>query len=189
MAGNARRGWARVAKLWSGFRESATESRPLIPDLFGTARVKGCGKSAPRAPATAAAWQTPPGARPNRGGMQAGSRTGLRVDFGPRPQNRCRPGWSLERTRQRVAKRNGCPFRSGPAQSFCGGYRSGRQNPAYRLPGTYVDETPAELARSHCHGQQRLGGLHRIDGSPRRSPCKLPEYRRKLPFRLAIGAR
>ena len=31
-------------------------------------RVKRCGKSAPRAPATAAARQTPPGAKPNRNG-------------------------------------------------------------------------------------------------------------------------
>ena len=116
VAGNARR----RGVFGLCVRESATESRPLTGcQAFGfgpAARVKGCGKSAPRAPATAAAWQTPPGARPNRGGMQAGSRTGLRVDFGPRPQNRCRPGWSLERTRQRVAKRNGCPFRSGPAR-------------------------------------------------------------------------
>ena len=35
------------------------------------ARVKRCGKSAPRVPATQAARQTPPGARPNRGGTGA----------------------------------------------------------------------------------------------------------------------
>jgi hypothetical protein len=32
------------------------------------ARVKRCGKSAPAVPVTGPAWQTPPGARPHRGG-------------------------------------------------------------------------------------------------------------------------
>jgi hypothetical protein len=45
--------------------ESATESRPP-KSLTGTARVKRCGKSAPRRWQHATAWKTPPGARPNR---------------------------------------------------------------------------------------------------------------------------
>jgi len=51
--------------------ESATESRP--PKYPGrrnptwvTARVKRCGKSAPRRWQHSTAWKTPPGARPNR---------------------------------------------------------------------------------------------------------------------------
>jgi len=43
-------------------------------------RVKRCGKSAPRAPATAAARQTPPGAKPNRNG--AASCAAKRADAG-----------------------------------------------------------------------------------------------------------
>src|SRR5690349_6062280 len=47
--------------------ESATESKP--PMLRKEqARVKGCGKSAPRDGQPLAAWQTPAGARPNREG-------------------------------------------------------------------------------------------------------------------------
>jgi hypothetical protein len=45
--------------------ESATESRPP-KSLTGPARVKRCGKSAPRRWQHATAWKTPPGARPNR---------------------------------------------------------------------------------------------------------------------------
>jgi len=49
-------------------RDSATETRPLslYLNLFcgvwgeGTARVKGCGKSAPAREVTPLAWQTPP---------------------------------------------------------------------------------------------------------------------------------
>ena len=47
--------------------ESATESRPpKRSSNAATARVKGCGKSAPRRWQHSAARQTPPGARPNR---------------------------------------------------------------------------------------------------------------------------
>src|SRR5258705_12628228 len=62
--------------------ESATERRPPT-DVRTTlassewralrARVKRCGKSAPAVPVTGPAWQTPPGARPNRGGGVARS--------------------------------------------------------------------------------------------------------------------
>jgi hypothetical protein len=45
--------------------ESATESRPP-KSLAGPARVKRCGKSAPRRWQHTTARQTPPGARPNR---------------------------------------------------------------------------------------------------------------------------
>ena len=75
-------------------RESATESKPPRRSRAGGARVKGWGKSPPRRPATGAAWQTPPGARPNRDGA------------GRRPQARfraCRPG------RLREASGNGRP--------------------------------------------------------------------------------
>ncbi len=54
-------------------RESATENRPpraLPRAAAAAARVKRCGKSAPRLPATQTAWQTPPGARPNRDGAE-----------------------------------------------------------------------------------------------------------------------
>ncbi len=51
--------------------ESATESRPpKCPGrrnpVWVLVRVKGCGKSAPRRWQHSTAWQTPPGARPNR---------------------------------------------------------------------------------------------------------------------------
>jgi len=62
-------------------RESATESKP---PASARVRVKGCGKSAPRGLATGAARQTPPGARPNRGGMKAkvfSEGTSLQVRF------------------------------------------------------------------------------------------------------------
>jgi len=60
-----KQGW-RVTPAGGDPRESATENRP--PHRSNpAARVKRCGKSAPRAPVTAAARQTPPGARPNRG--------------------------------------------------------------------------------------------------------------------------
>lgn len=46
-------------------RESATENKPLF--VYQKVRVKRCGKSAPRvAQQEHMAWQTPPGARPNR---------------------------------------------------------------------------------------------------------------------------
>src|SRR5580698_9683169 len=46
--------------------ESATESRPPKHPSWVPVRVKRCGKSAPRQWQHATAWQTPPGARPNR---------------------------------------------------------------------------------------------------------------------------
>ena len=45
-------------------KESATEN---IPPRLGGVRVKWCGKSAPVLRVTGEAWQTPPGARPNKG--------------------------------------------------------------------------------------------------------------------------
>src|SRR5690625_4780321 len=48
--------------------ESATEKIPPKRQL-APVRVKRCGKSAPRGWQHAAAGQTPPGARPNRGAM------------------------------------------------------------------------------------------------------------------------
>ena len=57
---------------------------------FGrAARVKRCGKSAPRGPATGAAWQAPPGARPNRGDATAARPCEVRL-------RTRRPGWLLE---------------------------------------------------------------------------------------------
>ena len=46
--------------------ESATESKPPKRSATALVRVKRCGKSAPRRWQHATAWQTPPGARPNR---------------------------------------------------------------------------------------------------------------------------
>ena len=39
---------------------------------FSRVRVKRCGKSAPVLRVTGEAWQTPPGARPNRGALEGG---------------------------------------------------------------------------------------------------------------------
>ena len=51
-------------------RESATETnRPPKPTRRRRVRVKRCGKSAPRPWQQGLARQTPPGAKPNRGGM------------------------------------------------------------------------------------------------------------------------
>ena len=52
-------------------QESATENRPPMaacsPEAAAQVRVKRCGKSAPASGVTRMAWQTPPGARSDRG--------------------------------------------------------------------------------------------------------------------------
>ena len=71
--GSMETGW-RLTAAGGDPRESATENKP--PRLgFGlrAVRVKRCGKSAPRVLVTRAARQTPPGARPNRGGRERGN--------------------------------------------------------------------------------------------------------------------
>ena len=68
-AGGGKSGLRRIrCQVTPGGREpteSATESRPP-KSLTGPARVKRCGKSAPRRWQHATARYTPPGARPNR---------------------------------------------------------------------------------------------------------------------------
>ena len=90
--GSMKQGW-RVTPAGGDPRESATENRP--PHRSNpAARVKRCGKSAPRAPVTAAARQTPPGARPNRGDAP----DIRQACFKPRIDKILRsPGWLLER--------------------------------------------------------------------------------------------
>ena len=101
-------------------RESATENRPPCAG-FGrsAARVKRCGKSAPRVPATGAARQTPPGARPNRGGRVRGN--------------------SARRPVSRPATRVGCSRRPAMAapDEWPSRRETSRQNPAYRPAGCY----------------------------------------------------
>ena len=135
--GNARRGSgsARAANL----RESATESRPPRPFLRssgpregrveGTWRGKGervrQERTAP--PATGAAWQAPPGARPNRDGTP-----GL-------------PHVFIRMTRSRAGRVSGPAVRVGRARRMAtcvpdewpspARARAGGQNPAYRLAG------------------------------------------------------
>src|SRR3546814_13070993 len=58
-------------------RESATESRPPMP--HGAGKGERVRQERTARPATAAAWQTPPGARPNRGAIGASFRPGTRV--------------------------------------------------------------------------------------------------------------
>ncbi len=82
--GSMKQGW-RVTPAGGDPRESATENRPPNRALCPAARVKRCGKSAPRAPVTAAARQTPPGARPNRGDAPVYRQAG----FKPRVQRPC----------------------------------------------------------------------------------------------------
>ncbi len=65
------------------------------------ARVKGCGKSAPGRLVTGSAWQTPPGARPNRGLVPVARPR--QAGFAPRD-----PGWLLERAWQQAAQMNDC---------------------------------------------------------------------------------
>jgi hypothetical protein len=82
-SGHRRAGWW-ITSTGRKARESATESKPLrlsavsfrlSARIWPTAdsreptasvRVKRCGKSAPAGEVTRSAWQTPPGARPNR---------------------------------------------------------------------------------------------------------------------------
>ena len=62
-----------VTRSHGDVKESATESRPptrFSPQETGPVRVKRCGKSAPVPRVTGEAWQTPPGARPNRGAFE-----------------------------------------------------------------------------------------------------------------------
>ena len=63
-----------VTRSRGDVKESATERRPPceVGDLSHGVRVKGCGKSAPVFQATGEAWQTPPGARPNRRAFEGG---------------------------------------------------------------------------------------------------------------------
>ena len=66
VAGNARRAGA------SRFRESATESRPPTSWIMsGAGKGERVRQERTGGLATAPAWQTPPGARPNRGGALA----------------------------------------------------------------------------------------------------------------------
>src|SRR3954451_8184399 len=57
--------------------------------MAGGVRVKGCGKSAPRRRQRAPAWQTPPGARPNRNDRAPARAPGL-------VSRLRRSGWLLE---------------------------------------------------------------------------------------------
>ena len=96
--GSTKRGW-RVTPAGPGLRsrvrDSATESRPpMTPDsIRGQARVKGCGKSAPRG------WQQSRHGKPH----PEQDRIGAGRPFGDWRVSRqsswtcARPGWSLER--------------------------------------------------------------------------------------------
>jgi hypothetical protein len=69
-------------------RESATESKPLTV-AYGRRQCKGerVGQEPTARLATGAAWQTPPGARPNRDGARGNPRGCFRP---------CHPGWLRE---------------------------------------------------------------------------------------------
>ena len=122
--GSTKRGWrVTPAGFWLrlGLRESATESRPPMESLGFGPPTPGKGERVRQErtarPATEAARQTPPGARPNRGG--ASSRRRGQAGFAPD-----RPGWPLEPCREARLRGMAAYPPSG-----------GGQNPAYRLPG------------------------------------------------------
>lgn len=76
--GSMETGW-RLTAAGGDPRDSATENKPPAGLRPGAVRVKRCGKSAPRVLVTGAARQTPPGARPNRGGRVRGNPARRRV--------------------------------------------------------------------------------------------------------------
>ena len=78
-------------------------------------------------PATGAAWQTPPGARPNRGGRRSPQRCGW-------TQGHSRPVARVGRVNPSVT--------GGPEEWSSNTARCG-QNPAYRPPGTSFPHGPA----------------------------------------------
>ena len=108
-------------------RESATESKP---PACARVRVKGCGKSAPRGLATGAARQTPPGARPNRGGMRARA-------F--RSVSRPPPGLVARGARQRASQMNG--HHAGESRA---------QNPAYRPADIFSCSSTEPITNPLC---------------------------------------
>lgn len=129
--GSAKRGW-RVTPAGRNPRESATESRPLTRSsraCRGAAGSKGERVRQERTalPATAAARQTPPGARPNRGGGPVRVR---KDKAGGSVSDPDRPGWSLERRGDASPRGMAAGARRVPQ-----GIRAASQNPAYRLPG------------------------------------------------------
>ena len=126
-------------------RESATENKP--PVQVAATRPAGKGETVRQertAPlATGAAGQTPPGARPNRGGR--GARNGAGA-FPPR-----RPGWSREARRKARPRGMVVPHR--PGNRRCG------QNPAYRPSGAISNSlrrrSPQERNRNYGYERNR----------------------------------
>ena len=116
-------------------RESATESRP--PNAFGRGKGERVRQERTARLATGAARQTPPGARPNRGGT-------VRTRQGFVPARR--PGWLLEHRREPAPRGMVAPspLRDG-------------QNPAYRSSGIFAAMgTGASLGSSTRVGRGTL---------------------------------
>src|SRR5262245_29586837 len=121
-------GW-RLTAAGGDPRESATEIKPPTAASRRPARVKRCGKSAPRS------WQQARHGKPHPEQDQIGA-AGRAGD--PRVVRRARqvfrpsrPGWSLE------AGSNPRPRRMAVAEE-----KSSRQNPAYRPAGKFPAEGP-----------------------------------------------
>ena len=124
-------------------RDSATEKRPpaFRRDPEAPARVKRCGKSAPRARQRERRGQTPPGARPNRGG------SGGPATASPEASSGSPPGSVARGAGQPASQRNGHP------RLFTGA----GQNPAYRPSGlSRIEQNENENweATGNCRGSQ-----------------------------------
>src|SRR4051812_13870163 len=132
-------------------RESATESRPPIRfrcPLGPVGKGERVRQERTAPPATGAAWQTPPGARPNRGGR--------RRSLGNVTRGRSRPATRVGRVR-RAARRVPEEWSSHPRVS------GGGQNPAYRPPGAPFPQ----FCPQSCQGmveplKEQLGNVDRI---------------------------
>jgi len=140
-----------------------TARAPTIGLRRSTGRPAGKGETVRQkrtAPlATGAAGQTPPGARPNRGGRRHGTKTHFvpmaAEAFPPR-----RPGWSREACRE--ARPRGMAVSCDPGKPGWHG-----QNPAYRPSGAI---TPPGVVSSSTD----LSTAGRLDGCACYAPTTLP---------------
>ena len=126
---------------------------PQRRDRRAAARPPGKGetvrqeRTAP--PATGAAWQTPPGARPNRGGRRG-------LPSGRRTRGHSRPTTRVGRVR-RAARRVPEEWSSHPRVS------RGGQNPAYRPPGASFPQACPQTCRGMFEPlKEQVGNVDRI---------------------------
>ncbi len=111
--------------------------------VSSTVRVKRRGKSSPAIRATGPAWQTPPGARPNKGARRRFHWNGRRREA---PARHRLPGRSLEASGDRR-----------PREMIIREHNCSRQNPAYKPVGVLI-----RVGRTSLGAERRVDTAHRL---------------------------